>query len=102
VTPPLPRAALAVGGTARALSKIVGPSLGPGELAEALRVLADRRSKQVSSEYGVARWRAEVLPGGVVLMIAMQRLLAVPLKVVRGGLREGAALALLEQAEAAA
>lgn len=102
VTPPLPKAALAVGGTARALRKIVGPSLGADELAEALRILAGHRSKQVSSDYGIARWRAEVLPGGVVLMIAMQRLLAVPLKVVRGGLREGAALALLEQAEAAA
>jgi exopolyphosphatase/guanosine-5'-triphosphate,3'-diphosphate pyrophosphatase len=102
LTPPLPRAALAVGGTARALRKVVGPSLGSAELTEALRVVTDRRSKQLSSEYGIARWRAEVLPGGVVLMIALQQLLAVPLKVVRGGLREGAALALLEQAEAAA
>lgn len=102
VTPPLPLAALAVGGTARALKKMVGPELGPDELAEALALLRRRRAKQISAEYGIARWRAEVLPGGALLMAAVQRLLTVPLLVVRGGVREGAALALLEQFEAAA
>ena len=102
VTPPLPRAALAVGGTARALKKLVGPTLGAEELAQAAALLRRRRAKQISSEYGIARWRAEVLPGGALLVIALQRLLAVPFEVVRGGVREGAALALLERAEAAA
>jgi exopolyphosphatase/guanosine-5'-triphosphate,3'-diphosphate pyrophosphatase len=102
VTPPLPLAALAVGGTARALKKMVGPALGPDELDEAVALLRRRSAKRVSAEYGVARWRAEVLPGGAVLVAELQRLLNVPLEVVRGGVREGAALALLEQAEAAA
>ena len=102
MTPPLPLAALAVGGTARALKKMVGPDLGPDELAEALALLRRRSAKQLSAEFGIARWRAEVLPGGALLVVGLQRLLTVPLEVVRGGVREGAALALLEQAEAAA
>jgi exopolyphosphatase/guanosine-5'-triphosphate,3'-diphosphate pyrophosphatase len=102
VTPPLPQAALAVGGTARALKKIVGPRLGPDELEEAMAMLRRRRAKHIGAEHGIARWRAEVLPGGALLVLALQRLLAVPLDVVRGGVREGAALALLEREEAAA
>jgi exopolyphosphatase/guanosine-5'-triphosphate,3'-diphosphate pyrophosphatase len=102
LTPPLPRLALAVGGTARALKKIVGPTLGPDEIAEALALLRSRRAKQISADFGIARWRAEVLPGGTLLVLAAQRLLATPLEVVGGGVREGAALELLSQTEAAA
>ena len=39
LTPPLPGGAVAVGGTARSLRKLVGPSLGPGELDEAFDLL---------------------------------------------------------------
>jgi exopolyphosphatase/pppGpp-phosphohydrolase len=99
--PPLPQRALAVGGTARALKKIVGPTLGPQQLAEAQELLARRSAKHVSSEYGIARWRAEVLPAGAIVLTALQERLSVPLEVVRAGVREGAALALLTEPAAA-
>jgi exopolyphosphatase/guanosine-5'-triphosphate,3'-diphosphate pyrophosphatase len=101
MAPPLPHRALAVGGTARALKKIVGPTLGPGQFAEALDVLSSKPAKKVSATYGIARWRAEVLPGGALILRAMQQRLLRPLEVVRGGVREGAALALFAEAEAA-
>ena len=64
MAPPLPQTALAIGGTARALKKIVGPTLGPVQLAEALDVLASKPAKKIATTYGIVRWRAEVLPGG--------------------------------------
>jgi exopolyphosphatase/pppGpp-phosphohydrolase len=41
-------------------------------------------------------------PGGVLILDEIQRLLASPLLVAAGGLREGAALTLLERADRAA
>lgn len=102
MAPPLPQTALAVGGTARGLKKIVGPTLGPGQLAEALDVLASKPAKKIATMYGIARWRAEALPGGVLIVRALQQRLLRPLEVVRGGVREGAALALFAEAEAEA
>jgi exopolyphosphatase / guanosine-5'-triphosphate,3'-diphosphate pyrophosphatase len=101
MAPPLPRTALAIGGTARALKKIVGPALGPAQLAEALDVLSSKPAKKVAATYGIVRWRAEVLPGGALILHALQQRLLRPLEVVRGGVREGAALAAFSEAEAA-
>jgi exopolyphosphatase/guanosine-5'-triphosphate,3'-diphosphate pyrophosphatase len=101
MAPPLPQTALAIGGTARALKKIVGSTLGPCQLAEALDVLASKPAKKIATMYGIARWRAEALPGGVLIVRALQQRLLRPLEVVRGGVREGAALALFAEAEAA-
>jgi exopolyphosphatase/guanosine-5'-triphosphate,3'-diphosphate pyrophosphatase len=101
MAPPLAEVAFAVGGTARALKKIVGPTLGAGQLAEALDVLSSRPARRIAAAYGIARWRAEVLPGGALILRALQQRLLRPLVVVRGGVREGAALALFAEAEAA-
>ena len=101
LTPPLPLAALATGGTARALRRIVGERLGEAELDVALRKLAKRSTRQIAKEFGVDRARARTLTAGAVLLSEVQRRLAVPLTTARGGLREGAALMLLEEAAAA-
>jgi exopolyphosphatase / guanosine-5'-triphosphate,3'-diphosphate pyrophosphatase len=101
LTPPLPFAALATGGTARALRRIVGDRLDEAELAAALRKLAKRSTRQIAKDFGVDRARARTLTAGAVLLSEVQRRLAVPLSTARGGLREGAALMLLEEAAAA-
>jgi exopolyphosphatase/guanosine-5'-triphosphate,3'-diphosphate pyrophosphatase len=97
VIPPLPQEAIAVGGAARALKRLVGRSLGPDELKAALRLLRREPAKDVAARYGVDGWRAEALPAGTALLLEVQRLLGVPLEVGRGGLREGLALELLEK-----
>jgi exopolyphosphatase/guanosine-5'-triphosphate,3'-diphosphate pyrophosphatase len=101
LTPPLPLAALATGGTARALRRVAGDRLGEAELAVAFRKLAKRSTRQIAKDFGVDRARAHTLTAGAVLLSEVQRRLAVPLSTARGGLREGAALMLLEEAAAA-
>ncbi len=102
IAPPLPRVALATGGTARALRRVVGRTLGPAELEEAIGCLAERSSRAIADDYGVDKNRARTLTAGAILIAAVQRRIGVPFEVARGGLREGAALALLAHAESAA
>jgi exopolyphosphatase/guanosine-5'-triphosphate,3'-diphosphate pyrophosphatase len=100
-TPPLPLAALAVGGTARALRRVAGESLGPRELDAAFAVLRHRPSRQVAKTYRLDRQRARTISAGALILAEIQRRLHVPLEVGRGGLREGAALMLLDATVAA-
>jgi exopolyphosphatase/guanosine-5'-triphosphate,3'-diphosphate pyrophosphatase len=97
VRPPAAETALAVGGSARAARRLVGPVLGEDELAEALRLVAARHPRAISRDFGVDRDRVRILPGGLVLLAEVQRRLGVPLIVSDGGIREGAVLATVEQ-----
>ena len=101
LAPPLPQCALATGGTARALRKLVGSNLGPRELESALGISLARPSAKVAKAFGIDRERARTLPAGVLILSVVQERLSVPLQVVRAGLREGAILALLQEAAAA-
>jgi exopolyphosphatase/guanosine-5'-triphosphate,3'-diphosphate pyrophosphatase len=96
-TPPIHQVALATGGTARALRKLVGTTLGPVELGQALAIVTERKATDVAAQFDVPSWRAFLLPAGVLILSEVQRLLREPLRVARGGLREGAALELLER-----
>ena len=93
VAPPRVEAALAVGGSARATRRLVGPWLGEAELAEALRLVETRSARAVSRRFGVDRARARILPAGVALLAEVQSRLGVPFHVCDGGIREGAVLA---------
>ncbi len=102
LTPPLPQAAYATGGSARALAKVVGPHLGAEELAVALRIVSERPSRRLAKTFDLSPTRARTLAAGALLLISAQRLLGVPLEVARAGLREGVALSLLDEAAVAA
>ena len=102
LTPPLPKIALAAGGTARALRKLVGDTLGAAELAQAVEILGERRSTRIARAFGIERGRARTMAAGAIILQEVQRRLGVPFQVSRTGLREGAALALLDEAAAAA
>jgi len=101
LAPPLPLAALATGGTARSLRRVVGPALGERELEVALRKLAKRSVRQISNDFGIDRPRARTLVAGTAILAGVQQLLGIPLQGAQGGLREGAALALLDEVAAA-
>jgi exopolyphosphatase/guanosine-5'-triphosphate,3'-diphosphate pyrophosphatase len=101
-TPPLPQAAFATGGTARALRKLVGWELEGEEFDAALRILGKQPSANVARTFGLHQQRARTLAAGAVILSALQARLGVPLEVSRAGLREGAALALLDELAAAA
>jgi len=89
--------ALATGGTARTLSKLVGPQLAETQLNEALTLLSSAPSHVLAARFGLEAWRTRTLAAGAAILAEVERALALPLEVVRGGLREGAALALLDQ-----
>lgn len=95
VLPPLPRAALATGGSARALRRVAQGDLDEPALKETADRLAKRSSRQISKEFGVDRARARTLTAGTILLAEAQRRLGVPLVPARGGIREGAAIEAL-------
>ena len=98
---PLPQATIATGGTARALKKLVGGSLGEGELDQAVRRLTKRTAREVSRSAGVDRERARTLLAGALILCEVERRLATPLVVSSAGLREGVALTLFAEPAAA-
>ena len=93
VTTPSVAAALATGGSARALRRVVGSRLlGPDDLECAVRRLSKRTPREASRAFGLDDGRGRVVLAGALLAIETQRVLGVPLEVARGGIREGAAL----------
>jgi len=101
LTPPLPLGALAVGGTARALRRVAGSRLGASEIEAATEELLRRPSRQVAKAFKLDGQRARTIVAGALILGEIQRRLTVPLEVGRGGLREGAALMLLDATVAA-
>ena len=101
VDPPDADLALAVGGSARALAKLVGPSLGEDELTLALELSSAKRSSKVARNFDVDAQRARVLPAGAIVLREVTRRLGQPLRLARGGLREAAVGRMLAEARAA-
>jgi exopolyphosphatase/guanosine-5'-triphosphate,3'-diphosphate pyrophosphatase len=102
LAPPLPQVAVATGGTARGLRRLVGRTLGPKQLAKAETILRKSPAADIAAKYGVPLWRAQTMLAGVVVLGEAQQRLSAPLVVARAGLREGAALQLAAAAAAAA
>jgi exopolyphosphatase / guanosine-5'-triphosphate,3'-diphosphate pyrophosphatase len=97
LTPPLARTAIATGGTARALRKVVGTTLDAESLSSAARKLAKRSSRSIEETYGVGQARAQTLTAGTLILGEVQNRLGMPLEIGRGGIREGAALIALDE-----
>jgi exopolyphosphatase / guanosine-5'-triphosphate,3'-diphosphate pyrophosphatase len=93
--------ALATGGSARALRKLVGWTLGAGQLDDALDMLAGRTAAKIARKHGLDPRRARTLLAGAVILAEVQAVLEVPFQVARGGLREGLAGELLGELQAA-
>ena len=99
---PHPDTALAIGGTARAVAKIVGPRFGPKKLDTLADRLARLGAARAIGSLDITRERAETLLGGTLVLAEVARRLDAKLEVRRGGVREGAALALVRAESAAA
>ena len=100
-----PDQAVAVGGSATSLRRLVGAVLEYETLERAVRVLTTEPAIEVARKFELDARRVEVLPSGVLLLEALSQLLGQPLQIGKGGLREGVILELLSdgqpQAEAA-
>ena len=101
LAPPPAERALATGGTARALHKLVGRTLGAEQLAEGIRIARTTRPRDIAEAYGISRRRADRLLGGTLILEAVQARIGMPFDVAAGGIREGAVLTLLARELAA-
>ncbi len=86
--------AVAVGGSAASLPTLIGPVLDDAALARALATLGSAPAAVVARRHGLAPERTELLPAGILVLAAAGRWLGMPLRIGRGGLREGVVLEL--------
>jgi exopolyphosphatase/guanosine-5'-triphosphate,3'-diphosphate pyrophosphatase len=102
VQPPSPDLALAAGGSARAAAKAIGETFDADELDELARLAARKSARDLARAFGLRPNRARTLAAGAIVLAETARLLGRPFELARGGLREGAALALAAAHVAAA
>jgi exopolyphosphatase/pppGpp-phosphohydrolase len=99
VDPPVPP--YAVGGTARDQAD-QGSRLDASVLHNVIDYIATTPGNKLVVRHGVAPGRVKTIAAGAVILEALEQRLEVPLKVVRGGVREGALLELVARHRAAA
>jgi exopolyphosphatase/guanosine-5'-triphosphate,3'-diphosphate pyrophosphatase len=87
-------AAVAVGGSAASLRRLVGAELDPESLQRAMRVLSGDTAEEVSRRFAIDRERVILMPAGLTVLDAASHALGRPLQIGRGGLREGILLEL--------
>jgi exopolyphosphatase/guanosine-5'-triphosphate,3'-diphosphate pyrophosphatase len=90
-----PEQAVAVGGSATSLRRLVGAVLEYETLERAMRVLASDPIEDVARKFELDPRRVRILPTGALLLEKMSALLGQPLQIGKGGLREGVILNLL-------
>jgi exopolyphosphatase/guanosine-5'-triphosphate,3'-diphosphate pyrophosphatase len=86
--------AVAVGGSAASLPTIVGPVADPATLGRALAVLVAAPAAEIARVHDLAPERTQLLPAGILVLGAAAERLCRPLRIGRGGLREGVILEL--------
>src|SRR4051794_17168667 len=87
--PPPVDLAVAVGGSAASLRRLVGHELNPESLAGALKLLTSGPAADVAARYELDVQRVRLMPAGLLALEAAGRALDRPLQIGRGGLREG-------------
>jgi exopolyphosphatase/guanosine-5'-triphosphate,3'-diphosphate pyrophosphatase len=94
LAPPPVDTAVAVGGSAASLRRLVGEVLDPDSLARALALLTSGRAADVAFRFDLDVQRVRLMPAGLLALDAAARALGRPLQIGRGGLREGVLLDL--------
>ena len=87
--------AVAVGGSATSLRRLVGALLEPETLERGLRVLATLPIADVARTYELDPERVKLLPAGMLLLEEASTRMGLPLQIARGGLREGVILEMM-------
>jgi exopolyphosphatase / guanosine-5'-triphosphate,3'-diphosphate pyrophosphatase len=93
-----PAQAVAVGGSATSLRRLVGAVLEYETLERGVRVLVGDPIAEVARRFELDARRVRILPAGVLLLEKLSELLGQPLQIGKGGLREGVILDLLNGA----
>jgi exopolyphosphatase/guanosine-5'-triphosphate,3'-diphosphate pyrophosphatase len=90
-----PTQAVAVGGSATSLRRLVGAVLEYETLERGIRVLCGDPAADVARRFELDPERVRILTTGVLLLEKVSELLGQPLQIGKGGLREGVVLDLL-------
>jgi exopolyphosphatase/guanosine-5'-triphosphate,3'-diphosphate pyrophosphatase len=90
-----PVQAVAVGGSATSLRRLVGAVLEYETLERGVRVLSSDPAADVARRFELDPERVRILATGVLLLEKLSELLGQPLQIGKGGLREGVILDLL-------
>jgi exopolyphosphatase/guanosine-5'-triphosphate,3'-diphosphate pyrophosphatase len=98
--PPIDRA-VAVGGTATSLRKLVGAELSHETLERGIGILAESSIAELGERFDVTPERAHLLPAGMLILEELSDLMGLPLSIGNGGLREGVILSAVAEAQAA-
>jgi exopolyphosphatase/guanosine-5'-triphosphate,3'-diphosphate pyrophosphatase len=91
---PHPAQAVAVGGSATSLRRLVGAVLEYETLERAIRVLSADPAAEVAKRFELDPRRVKILTTGVLLLEKVSELLGQPLQIGKGGLRDGIILDL--------
>jgi exopolyphosphatase / guanosine-5'-triphosphate,3'-diphosphate pyrophosphatase len=94
--PPPALSAVAVGGTATSLRRLLGAELVHETLERGVRVLSSTPIAEVAQRFELDPERVRLLPAGILVLEAVSDALALPLRIARGGLREGVILELVD------
>jgi exopolyphosphatase/guanosine-5'-triphosphate,3'-diphosphate pyrophosphatase len=81
--------AVAVGGSATSLRRLVGTELAYESLERSVRILAGAPADEVAARFELDPERVRLLPAGVLIFEALTSVLGHPLMIGKGGLREG-------------
>ena len=92
IRPPQVDAAVAVGGSATSLHRLVGPVLDAPAFVRSLELLAHTCAADVASRFALDIERVRLLPAGITILHAISESLGAPLVIGRGGIREGVLL----------
>jgi exopolyphosphatase/guanosine-5'-triphosphate,3'-diphosphate pyrophosphatase len=96
IAAPHPESAVAVGGSATSLRRLVGEQLDPGAFKRTFDLLASAQAAAIARRFALDRERVRLLPAGLLILQAASELFGAVLRIGRGGIREG----LLLEAEA--
>ena len=90
-----PAQAVAVGGSATSMRRLVGAVLEYETLERGIRVLSGAPAVEVGRRFELDPQRVRILATGVLVLEKLSELLGQPLQIGKGGLREGVILDLL-------
>ena len=86
---------IAIGGSASSLRRMVGNVLEHETMERAIRLITRNDASDVAEEFGLDIERVQVLPAGVMILEDIADRLQLPMRIGKGGVREGKLLELL-------
>lgn len=87
--------AIAIGGSASSLRRMVGGVLEHETMERAIRLITRHAASEMADDFGLDIERLQVLPAGIMILEDIGDRLGLPLRIGKGGLREGKLLELL-------